>query len=156
MAHVDVQVGLDILIVWRQCVGRRCNIISQLTERPVPCWRTSWPVPCWKTSLPVPCWRTSWPVNIPSICHYLVWFVFFTIKLPCKWYISVCKILNLTQCCWMGLYHIGHKPYRPHEKTILATMNNHIGHRKNVLLFSINNQKLSIWDPKRRVQSRVT
>ena len=30
----------------------------------------------------------------------------------------------------MGLYHIGHRPYRPHEKTILAKRNNHIGHKK--------------------------
>ena len=35
----------------------------------------------------------------------------------------------------MGVYHIGHKPYRPrphrpHEKTISAKRNNHIGHRK--------------------------
>ena len=30
------------------------------------------------------------------------------------------------------------------EKTISATVNNHIGHRKTVLLFSINIQNLSI------------
>jgi len=35
----------------------------------------------------------------------------------------------------LGLYHIGHRPYRPqphrpYEKTLSATMNNHIGHRK--------------------------
>jgi len=37
--------------------------------------------------------------------------------------------------------HVGHKPHRPqphrpHENTILATMNNHIGHRNNVLLLA--------------------
>ena len=30
----------------------------------------------------------------------------------------------------MGLYHIGHKPHRSHEKTISAKRNNHIGHKK--------------------------
>jgi len=52
-------------------------------------------------------------------------------------------------CIQWGLYHSGHKPYqpqprRPHEKTISATMNNHISRTKNILQFSINIQKLSI------------
>jgi len=54
----------------------------------------------------------------------------------------------------MRLYFISHKPcrpqphrpqpHRPHEKTISATMNNHMGHRKNVLLFGISIQSYPV------------
>ena len=78
---------------------------------------------------------------------------------------SVCLCVCLRNCSFCArfsfsaytsllIWFTGSVPHRP--QTISATINNHIGHKKNVLLFSINIQKLSIWDPKRRMQSRLT
>jgi len=48
-------------------------------------------------------------------------------SLRCKPIVLKCSVEIVTQ---NSTDHIGHKPHRPHERTISTTRNNHSGHRK--------------------------